>query len=79
MPAANLYRCTVTARDARRIARRFMNYQDMILRFAAHPDLDIFTNNQAACYRRSGAPWLSIPQLGGDQVRNGCVPPVPSK
>ena len=42
--AANLYRRTATARDARRIARRFLSFEDMILRFATRPDLDIFTN-----------------------------------
>ena len=45
--AANLYRRTATARDARRIARRFLSFEDMILRFATRPDLDIFTNNEA--------------------------------
>jgi transposase len=41
--AANLYRRTATAGDA----RRFLSFEDMILRFATRPDLDIFTNNQA--------------------------------
>ena len=45
--AANLYRRTATASDARRIARRFRSFEDMILRFATHPDLDIFSNNEA--------------------------------
>jgi transposase len=45
--AANAYRRTATAKDARRIARRFLNFEDMILRFATRPDLDIFTNNEA--------------------------------
>ena len=45
--AANLYRRTATAGDARRIARRFLSFEDMILRFATRPDLDIFTNNEA--------------------------------
>jgi hypothetical protein len=44
---ANLYRRTATARDARRLARRFRDYEDMILRFATRPGLDIFTNNEA--------------------------------
>jgi len=42
--AANLYRHTATAKDARRIARRFLTFEDLILRFATRPDLDIFTN-----------------------------------
>jgi transposase len=45
--AANLYRRTATAKDARRLARRFLGYEDMILRFATRPDLDIFSNNEA--------------------------------
>jgi transposase len=45
--AANTYRRTATAKDARRIARRFLNFEDMIPRFATRPDLDIFTNNEA--------------------------------
>jgi hypothetical protein len=45
--AANIYRRTATAGDARRIARLFLNFEDMILRFATRPDLDIFTNNEA--------------------------------
>jgi transposase len=44
---ANIYRQTATARDARRIAQRFLTFEDMILRFATRPDLDIFTNNEA--------------------------------
>jgi transposase len=42
--AANLYRRAATASDARRIARRFRSFEDMILRFATRPDLDIFSN-----------------------------------
>ena len=45
--AANVYRRTATAGDARRIARRFIKHEDMILRFITRPDLDIFTNNEA--------------------------------
>ena len=41
--AANLYRRTATAKDARRIARRFRSFEDLILRFATRPDLDIFS------------------------------------
>jgi transposase len=69
--AANCYRRTATARDARRIARRFLNYEDMILRFATHPDLDIFTNNEAertirpvkVQQRSSGGAWRTIEGL----------------
>jgi transposase len=46
--AANLYRRTATATDARRIARRFLGFEDLILRFATRPDLDIFSNDRAS-------------------------------
>jgi transposase len=45
--AGNLRRRSVTAKDARRIARRLVTYEDMILRFVTRPDLDIFTNNES--------------------------------
>jgi transposase len=69
--AANLYRRTATAKDARRIARRFLNFEDMILRFATRPDLDIFTNNEAertirpvkVQQRSSGGAWRTIEGL----------------
>ena len=46
--AANLYRRTATAKDARRLARRFLGFEDLILRFATRPDLDIFSNDLAS-------------------------------
>ena len=69
--AANAYRRTATARDARRIARRFLTFEDMILRFATRPDLDIFTNNEAertirpvkVQQRNSGGAWRTIEGL----------------
>jgi transposase len=69
--AANCYRQTATAKDARRIARRFLKYEDMILRFATRPDLDIFTNNEAertirpvkVQQRSSGGSWRTIEGL----------------
>jgi transposase len=68
---ANLYRRTATARDARRLARRFRDYEDMILRFATRPDLDIFTNNEAertirpakVQQRSSGGCWRTLQGL----------------
>ncbi len=69
--AANVYRSTVTAKDARRIARRFLNFEDMILRFTTRPDLDIFTSNEAertirpvkVQQRSSGGCWRTLQGL----------------
>jgi transposase len=69
--AANLHRRTATAKDARRLARRFATVGDLILRFATRPDLDIFTNNQAertirpvkVQQRRSGGAWRTLDGL----------------
>jgi len=68
---ANLYRRTATAKDARRLARRFRDCEDMILRFATRPDLDIFTNNEAertirpakVQQRSSGGCWRTLQGL----------------
>ena len=68
---ANTYRQTATARDARRIAQRFLTFEDMILRFATRPDLDIFTNNEAertirpvkVQQRSSGGCWRTLAGL----------------
>ena len=69
--AANVYRGTATAKDARRIARRFLGFEDLILRFATRPDLDIFSNNEAertirpvkVQQRSSGGCWRTIDGL----------------
>src|SRR5436190_20660889 len=66
--AANVYRRTATAGDARRIARRFIRHEDLILRFITRPDLDIFTNNEAertlrpvkVQQRSSGGCWRTL-------------------
>jgi transposase len=69
--AENLYRQTPTAKDATRIARRFLKHEDMILRFITRPDLDIFTNNEAertirpvkVQQRASGGCWRTLDGL----------------
>jgi transposase len=69
--AANLYRRTATAKDARRLARRFQAFEDLILRFATRPDLDIFSNNEAertirpvkVQQRGSGGSWRTLEGL----------------
>src|SRR5258708_28697369 len=69
--AANLYRRTATAKDARRIARRFLGFEDLILRFATRPDLDIFSDNEAertippvkVQQRGSGGCWRTLQGL----------------
>jgi transposase len=69
--AANLYRRTATARDARRIARRFLTFEDLILCFVTHPGLEIFTNNEAerairpvkVQQRSSGGCWRTLQGL----------------
>ena len=65
---ASLYRRTATAKDARRLARRFRAFEDMILRFVTYPDLDIFSNNEAeptirpakVQQRSSGGCWRTL-------------------
>jgi transposase len=69
--AVNVYRQTATAADARRVARRFLGHEDMILRFITRPDLDIFTNNEAertirpvkVQQRASGGCWRTLQGL----------------
>ena len=65
------FRHGATARDAGRLARRLLRYEDMILRFATRPDLDIFTSNEAGRtirpvkvqQRSSGGCWRTIDGL----------------
>ncbi len=79
--AASLYRRTATAKDARRLARRFRDYEDMILRFATRPDLDIFTNNEAertirpakVQQRSSGGCWRTIQGLADFALVQSCL------
>jgi transposase len=65
----NRYRHTsANGRAARSLTRRFDTYEDMILCFATHPGLDIFTNNEAERtirpvkiqQRTSGGCWRTL-------------------
>jgi transposase len=79
--AASLYRRTATAKDARRLARRFPGYEDMILRFATRPDLDIFSNNEAertirpakVQQRSSGGCWRTLTGLAEFALVQSCL------
>ena len=79
--AANLYRRTATAKDARRLARRFRTFEDMILRFATRPDLDIFSNNEAertirpvkVQQRGSGGCWRTLEGLAEFALVQSCL------
>jgi transposase len=70
--AINRYRHhSANARAARALTRRFETFEDMILRFATRPDLDIFTNNEAertlrpvkVQQRSSGGCWRTLQGL----------------
>jgi transposase len=70
--AASQYRHHSAAdRQARALARRLATFEDMILRFATRPDLDIFTNNEAertirpvkVQQRTSGGCWRTLQGL----------------
>jgi transposase len=67
--AANLYRRTATAKDARRLARRFLTFEDLILRFATRPDLGIFSNDLSS-YCTSCGGW-GVWGLAGRSGRRG--------
>lgn len=62
---------TTAPADARRLARRFGAFDDMILRFAAHPGVVAFTNNEAEAairgvkvqMRTSGGCWPTLQEL----------------
>ena len=81
---ANLYRRTATAKDARRLARRFRAFEDLILRFATRPDLDIFSNNEAertirpvkVQQRGSGGCWRTLTGLAEFALVQCRVAPV---
>ena len=79
--AASLYRRTATAKDARRIARRFLSFEDLILRFATRPDLDIFSSNEAertirpvkVQQRSSGGSWRTLTGLAEFALVQSCL------
>jgi transposase len=79
--AGSLYRRTATAKDARRIARRFLRFEDLILRFATRPDLDIFSNNEAertirpvkVQQRSSGGSWRTLDGLAEFALVQSCL------
>ena len=79
--AANLYRRTATAADARRLARRFRACEDMILRFVTRPDLDTFSNNEAertirpvkVQMRSSAGCWRTLQGLAEFALVQSCL------
>jgi transposase len=79
--AAGLYRRTATAKDARRIARRFPGFEDLILRFATRPDPDIFSSNEAertirpvkVQQRSSGGCWRTLTGLADFALIQSCL------
>jgi transposase len=79
--AGSLYRRTATAKDARRIARRFLSFEDLILRFASRPDLDIFSDNEAertirpvkVQQRSSGGSWRTPGGLAEFALVQSCL------
>jgi transposase len=75
--AANLYRRTATAKDARRIARRFLGFEDPHPPLCYPPSLDIFSNNEAertirpvkVQQRSSGGCWRTLQGLADFALR----------
>jgi transposase len=78
----NQHRRTRTAADARRLARRFAVFEDMILRFVTHSGVVDFTNNTAEAaicgvkvqMRSSGGLLADSARTGG--VRDRALLPV---
>jgi transposase len=79
--AGNLYRRTATAKDARRLGRRFRTFEDMILRFATRPDMDIFSSHEAertirpvkVQQRSSGGCWRTLEGLAEFALVQSCL------
>jgi transposase len=79
--AASLYRRNATAKDARRLARRLLGFEDMILRFATRPELDIFSSNEAGRtirpvkvqQRSSGGSWRTLDGLADFAIVQSCL------
>jgi transposase len=78
----NKNRHTRAARDARRVARRFRDYEDLILRFVTDLAVTEFTNNEAersvrpvkVQQRSSGGCWRTLEGLA--EIRHRAVLPV---
>jgi transposase len=77
----NYYRQTPTANDAVRLARRFRDFEDMILRFVTNPAHVEFTNNEAerairpvkVQMRSSGGGWRTLQAASSHRTRLSAV------
>ena len=77
----NQRRHTRAARDARRVARRFRDYEDLILRFVTDLAVTEFTNNEAersvrpvkVQQRSSGGCWRTLEGLAEFAIVQSCL------
>jgi hypothetical protein len=83
---ANQHRRTRAARDALRVARRFRDYEDMILRFITNLAVVEFTSNEAertirlvkVQQRSSGGCWRTLDGLAQFAIVESYLSPPPS-